>query len=355
MPEPRIHVVVMAGGSGTRFWPASRRAHPKQFLRVAGARTLLGETLARVGAVAPPERTWIVTGRLLAERVRAEASHLPAENVLAEPAPRNTLPCVAWAAHVIARRDPAAVQVVVPADHVIEPAEDFEHSVRAAAQHAAEQGGLLTFGIRASHPATGFGWIEPGEELDRVEGLPVLAVRRFVEKPDRARAEEYLARGFLWNSGMFVWSSSAIVEALERHVPEALRALQELDRGLSLEEVYARLPAQPVDVAILERDPGVRVIPVDYRWSDVGSWPSLADVCARGDDGNVSAGGGALVAHDARDCIAHAEPGHLVALLGVEGLVVVQAGRALLVCPKDRAQDVRAIVERLSDEHPEFL
>jgi len=359
MREPEIHAVVMAGGSGTRFWPASRRARPKQFLKVTGDESLLAATIARLDGLVPLERTLVVTAASQADLVRAELPQLPRENVLAEPEARNTAPCVAWAVHELERRhgDPeAAVHVVLPADHVIEPSSAFRATVRAAARDALASHGLLTFGIVPTFAAEGFGWIEGGERSAEVDGHAIHVARRFVEKPDRATAERFLAAGnFYWNSGMFVWSARAIARAIERHMPAAERAFARLADGASLADVYAELPAEPIDVALFQEADNVRVMPVDYRWNDVGSWVALPDVLPAGSDGHVVAGGTQLVAHDARDCVVHGPAGRVTALVGVEGLIVVQTEDAVLVCSKDRAQDVRAIVERLEREAPDRL
>lgn len=359
MREPEIHAVVMAGGSGTRFWPASRRARPKQFLEVVGGRSLLAQTIARLDGLVPLERTLVVTAASQAQLVRDELPELPAANVLAEPEARNTAPCVAWAVHELARRaeDPeAAVHVVLPADHVIEPTDAFQATVRAAAEDALASQGLLTFGIVPTFPAEGFGWIEGGEVAAEVGEHAVRTARRFVEKPDRATAKRFLEAGsYYWNSGMFVWSARAIEAALARHVPAAGAAFARLAEGAELADVYRDLPAEPIDVAVFQKADNVRVMPVDYRWNDVGSWAALPDVLPTDAHGHVVAGGTRLVSHDARDCIVHGSSARVTALVGVEGLVVVTTDDAVLVCPKDRAQDVKAIVEELGRSAPDHL
>ena len=359
MREPEIHAVVMAGGSGTRFWPASRRQRPKQFLQVAGEESLIAATVARLEGLVPLERVLVVTAASQAELVREELPDLPGDNILAEPEARNTAPCVAWAAHALAERsanDEHAVQVVLPADHVIQPTEAFQATIRAAAQDALASQGLLTFGIVPTFAAEGFGWIQGGERAADVDGHAVHVAERFVEKPDRATAEGFLASGnFYWNSGMFVWSARAIAAAVEQHMPEAPPAFAKLAQGTSLADVYAELRAEPVDIAIFQKADNVRVMPVDYRWNDVGSWAALPDVLPTDGDGHVVAGGTRLVAHESKDCVVHGTAGKVIALAGVEGLVVVATDDAVLVCPKDRAQDVKAIVERLGQDAPDFL
>ncbi len=350
MTDPKLYAVLMAGGSGTRFWPASRERRPKQYLPITGGTPMLAGTADRLEGLVPPERVLVVTAAGQEDEVRRCLPWLPRENLMVEPAARNTAPCVAFAALEVERRDPSAVQVVLPADHLIEPRAAFQATLRAAAREAAESGALVTLGIRPDHPATGYGYIETAEELARRGEIPVLRVARFVEKPDLERARAFLAQGgFLWNAGIFVWSSAAIRAALERFLPEVVRGLEQVAAGGSLAEIYPTFPSQPVDVAVLEKADHVRVLPVDYTWSDVGSWAALADIAPEvaGHVRAALAGGAEVIAEDSKDCLVYAEGEELVALLGVRDLVVVRAGNATLVCPRERAQDVRRIVEEL--------
>ncbi len=354
-----VYAVIMAGGSGTRFWPASRSARPKQFLAISGEHAMLRETFRRIEPMTPRERVLVVTAASQADLVRACLPELPRENLLAEPQARNTAPCVAWAAAEIRRRAPESIQIVLPADHVIEPAERFRATLAAAASEAASADVLLTLGIRPRSAHTGYGYIEAGEEVARRNGVAVHAVRRFVEKPDAARAEQFLARGnFLWNAGIFVWSTPSIHAALERHAPELSQGFERVLAGRApLAEVYPTLPAQPIDVALMEKAKNVRVLPVDYAWNDVGSWAALPEVHAVDEHENctVVTDGARAVSLDSERCITYVEGGRIVALLGVADLVVVQTADATLVCSRDRAQDVKRIVERLEGEAPEFL
>ena len=340
-----VFAVIMAGGSGTRFWPASRKDRPKQFLPIGSAQSLLAQTARRLEGVVAAERVLVVCAAEQVERVRAELPGLPPENVLAEPVARNTAPCVALAAAEIASRESRSLQVVLPADHVIRPLESFHASLRAALSEAEQSGALVTFGIRPGFPATGFGYLELE---DGPNGDGVLRVRRFVEKPDHERARTFLAGGrHLWNSGIFVWRTDAIRQALRDHLPEIAAALEGPPRGEALAAAYAGLPSISIDYGVLERAAGVRALRVDYPWSDVGSWDALADVVEADDQGHVVAGGGELTSRDARDCVVYAEAGQLTALIGVNDLVVVRSGDCVLVCPRSRAQEVKDLVEQL--------
>jgi mannose-1-phosphate guanylyltransferase len=343
-----LYAVILAGGSGTRFWPASRAERAKQYLAIGTERPLLVETARRLEGLVPPERVLVVTTRAQAGQVRAFLPELPGENVIAEPLARNTAPCLALAARELRARDPDSVQIVLPADHVIRPAESFRRTMRAAALFAQAQGALVVCGIKPTHPATGFGYVEAGPLVARSDDLPVHSVQRFVEKPALERAREFLASGrFLWNAGIFVWRTDAIWTQFERHLPEVARALAAATTEQAISSAYAAFPAVAVDVAILERATGVHMLPIDYFWSDVGSWPALAEVCAGDAGGNVTSGGAESIAIDASGNVVHAEPGEIVALIGVSDLVVVHSRGATLVCPKDQAQRVKELVERL--------
>jgi mannose-1-phosphate guanylyltransferase len=353
------YVVVMAGGSGTRFWPASRRGRPKQYLPIARGKVLLRETIDRLGGWVSWERVLVVSAQSQRELVRACLPELPPANLLAEPAARNTAPAVAWAAFEIARRDPAAGMVVLAADHVIEPADAFRRSPRPRPIPPAASGALITFGIRPTHPATGYGYIEVGSRVAERGGIPVHAVARFVEKPDRARAEQFLSSGrFLWNAGIFAWRADAILAAFRAHLPVVLDGLERARSGAELDALWPTLPSVPVDTAILERASNVRTLPIDYAWNDVGSWSALPEIATPDAQGNYAflSDGARLVAHDSSGCVAYGEGEGLLALVGVQDLVVVRAGNALLVCPRERAQDVKKIVEALErDGAREFL
>lgn len=373
MVIPRLYAVLLAGGFGTRFWPASRRALPKQFLKVAGKRSMIAETAARIVAanarassgLMPWENILVVTAEAHRELVLRALRKLPPENVLCEPVGKNTAACAAWAALEIERREKDAVQAVLPSDHVIEPASEFRRVLRLTAERAAQNDALYTFGIRPTFPATGYGYIEAGERIaDGASDLDVRAVARFVEKPDRARAETFLAGGrFFWNAGIFVWRSRAILAALREHAPQVLAPLElALKNGATTDArasaaraAYPALPSVSIDVAVMEKARAVRVVPIDFRWNDVGSWTAIPDVQTSDSHGNCAAGGAEILAQDANDCIAYGNPGELIALLGVRDLVVVHAGKVTLVCPRERAQDVKKLVERLEREGPGFL
>jgi len=345
-----LHAILLAGGSGSRFWPASRRARPKQFLRIVGERAMLAETFLRLEGLVAPERTWVVTTREHAGEVAAVLPELPPEQVLVEPCARNTAAAIAMAALHIEQREPGAAQVVLPADHVIRPRSAFQATLRAACAALRETPDeLFVFGIHPGYAATEFGWIKSAGVERIVDAAALHRVERFVEKPPAQRAQEFLeAGGYFWNSGMFLWSGAGFARELHAHAPALHAALAHAPVGAELELVYARLDSLSIDVALFERTRRVRMLPIDYFWSDVGAWDALAGVNPADEHGHVVAGGSALVSLDSQGCIAYGESGALVALVGVEDLIVVRAGEVTLVCRRDRAQDVKQLVERLN-------
>jgi mannose-1-phosphate guanylyltransferase len=349
---PRLHAVVLAGGAGERFWPASRRSRPKPFLRVADGRTLLDATLARARRCAGGDRVWVVCGGDHAGLVRRQTG-LPSRRILVEPLRRNTAMAVAFAATRIAAEEPDAVLAVLPADHRIPDERAFAAAIRRAARAAAGAGALVTLGIEPTRPDTGYGYIQVGPPAGRAyPGLRL--VRRFVEKPDAARARRYLrGGGYLWNAGIFVFGAAAVLEEIERCEPALHRALAPLRRsprarGEALRRIYGRAPSLPLDVAVMERSRRVWTLPVSFHWSDVGTWLSLAEELGVGPGRTRCLGG---------DVLFDGEGGNLVwgerravALLGVEGIAVIDTGDVLLVTKLERSPDVRGIVARLRQQ-----
>lgn len=353
-----IYTVIMAGGSGTRFWPLSRRRQPKQLLPLAGdaATPLLTATARRVAPISPIERTLVVTRADLAEGTRAALPDLPEENLLLEPVGRNTAPCVAWATAAVQRRDPRGVVVVLAADAYITDAPAFVDALRTAAR-AAASGVIATLGITPTRPETGYGYLHVGDALGDVPG--VRRVRAFVEKPDARRAAEFLADGnYLWNAGIFVFRADAMREAVKQHLPEVAAAVDAFDaaaresREAEAREVGARYPGLKgisIDFGVMEKVREVAVVPVDCGWSDVGSWQAAWELTAHDASGNaVRADPERTVLADARGNIVVAPPGKTVAVVGVEDLVIVDTPDALLVVPRSRAQDVRLAVDALT-------
>ncbi|HUK13344.1 MAG TPA: sugar phosphate nucleotidyltransferase [Thermoanaerobaculaceae bacterium] len=346
-----LWAVVMAGGSGTRFWPLSRRARPKQLLRFAAGRSLLAAAVERLEPLVPAERILVVTTQATAEAARRELPGVPAANVLAEPAGRDTAACVGWTAWRLARRAPGAVMVVVPADHLIPDGAALRRALAAAAATATARGGLVTLGIRPTRAETGFGYLELAPAEGAAGGVAVHRVRRFVEKPDRTRAAEFVAAGnYRWNAGMFAWTAAAIAAQIRLHMPELAAGLDRLIADAesageeeALRRHYPSLPRTSIDFGVMEKAADVWELDAEFAWSDVGSWLALEE--------HLPATGGAatmgdVAALDSPGCVLVSD-GPLVAAIGVRDLVVVATGDAVLVVPKDQAQRVKELVERL--------
>jgi mannose-1-phosphate guanylyltransferase len=335
------YVVVMAGGSGTRFWPKSRAHHPKQFLSIGSERSLLRETIDRVTQDVGVENVYVVTGAAHAQHATASLPELPRENVLIEPEGRNTAPCIGWATRTILARDPAARVAVLPADHYIGDVPAFRAHLDAAFEAASER--IVLFGIVPSYPETGYGYILRGDVLSG----NLHKVGRFVEKPDRPTAERYLAeRTYLWNSGMFVFPAAVMAAEIERLMPELHRGLLNLGQNnRAIGTVYPTLPSISIDYGVMEKSERIAVMPAQFGWSDVGSWDAAMEIGRPDADGNVLEGD--AIAVGAKRSMADARAGRFVALVGVEDLIVVDTEDAVLVIKRGEAQKVKNVVDLL--------
>jgi mannose-1-phosphate guanylyltransferase len=353
-----MYAVILAGGSGTRFWPLSRKKTPKQLISVFGGKSMLQRTVERVVPMGP-KRIFVVTNALQAEETGRQLKEFQNDcriDIIAEPVGRNTAPAIGLAASIIARHAPDALMLVLPADHFIAREEEFRRTV-IRGREAALNGYLVTMGIVPSRPETGYGYIEADRDL---RGSGPYPVRRFVEKPSLEKAEEFVkAENFYWNSGMFLWRADVILDSIMTFMPELAGALAQLtfsddiwnidDLKPQIGEVYAAIKGESIDFGVMEKADNVMVVPADFGWSDVGSWRALPEVLPPGQDGNVALSLREVLTLDARDCLVSAGE-KLVALIGVDGLVVVDTPDSLLVCNRDRAQDVKKIVEQLEQK-----
>jgi mannose-1-phosphate guanylyltransferase / mannose-6-phosphate isomerase len=358
------YAVILAGGSGSRFWPLSRELYPKQLLKLIGDETMLQRTLRCARKAAPAENIYVVTHRKQWDAVRMQSAavvNLPVNHFLAEPQAKNTAAAIGLAAVVLERKDPEAVMVVMPADHMILKSGVFAKAVRAASRLAGE-GWLVTLGIKPNQPETGYGYIRRGARLGKPSGrggFPAYRVGRFMEKPDRATAKRFLAQGgYYWNSGIFVWKASAILGAIKQFQPALHKALGVVRNALgtpgeekTIERVYGRLDSVSVDYGVMERlHRNLAVLPVEMGWSDVGSWTAIEQIGRPDRSGNIRIGN--IIDLESRNSILYADK-RLVATIGLEDLVVVDTEDATLVCHKSRVQDVRKVVEALKQRNAE--
>ena len=349
--EVELYAVIMAGGVGTRLWPRSRQNMPKQFLDIVGENTMLQETFIRIEPLIPPDRVFVVTNGTCAPLVREQIPWLPRENVIAEPSGRNTAPCIGLAALYLRRLDPEGVMIVLPADHLIREAAHFQEVLKVVAE-VTQDGYLVTMGIQPDSPHTGYGYIQRGDFLRQIGQHSAYKVARFTEKPDEVTAQRFVDSGqYYWNSGMFGWKVSAILEGIEVHLPALHDQLMTIEAALGsqrerevMEEVWQGVESISIDYGIMERADNAAVIPMDVGWSDVGSWATVAELMPKNAEDNVVVG--EHIGIDTTGSLLYGS-GRLIATVGLRDMIVVDTGDAVLVCPRARAQEVKDLVDEL--------
>lgn len=354
--NPRYHACIIAGGSGERLWPMSRSGSPKHLMRLFSEKTLLEETILRLKGAVADENVWIITGGAQVALIEAAIPWFPRDHIIGEPAKRDTAPAAALATGLVRARDPQGVLALLPADALVKDAKRFGEQLLQALAWADARGkagaSLLTFAVPATYPATGYGYLELGAELDRAaDGSRLLGVKRFVEKPDEATARGYLADGnFAWNSGIFIWGVGRFLAEAQRVEPALAAFVSDFPQGDPREYIAAKFPALPkisVDYAILEKASSVATVVAQFDWDDVGSWTSLPKLLPAGESGNVTRG--PVVAVGTSNTIALSN-GRVIALCGVRDLVVVETADAVLVCHRDAVQDIKKLLEKLPKE-----
>jgi mannose-1-phosphate guanylyltransferase len=354
-----FYAAIMAGGVGTRLWPFSRQARPKQALPLIGDRTMFQHAVDRLGPLFPPDRITVVTGLKYAAILQPQVPELPADNFILEPSGRDSGPAVGLGAIHLLRRDPEAVMAMLTADHYITKVELFR-SILATAEKVARAGKIVTLGIKPEFPSTGYGYIRQGELLGRFDGFEVFRAEQFTEKPNPATASVFFESGrYSWNSGMFIWRADQLLDEFRRQRPLTHRQLMTIadalgtpDEARVLNKVWPQIERISIDYAIMEGARDVAVIPMDIGWSDVGSWATLLDIVPSDDQGNVVSG--EHLAIDTTRTLVRGQE-RLIVTIGLEDMIIVDTQDALLVCPTDRAQDVKAVVDRLKREGQDDL
>lgn len=345
-----MFALIMAGGLGTRFWPKSRRKHPKHLLKILGKRTLIQNTVERLKPLVSSENIFVVSTKSQYEELRLQLPVIPGENFIIEPKGKNTAPCIGLSALMIEQLDPNAVMAVMPSDHLISDDELFSKTLRAGAKVAAERDSLITIGIEPTYPATGYGYIQFKEQLETTEDIGLLRVKTFAEKPNLETAKRFLESGdFLWNSGIFIWKASTILREIEDHLPHLYDGLLEIKQSLgtpqeseTIQRVYCQIKSISIDYGVMEHAKDVVVLRGKFGWNDLGSWDEVYNIHDKDENGNVLIGHHLL--KDSKGCFVDA-PNKCVAILGADNLIVVETDDALLICHRHRAQDVKDLVE----------
>jgi mannose-1-phosphate guanylyltransferase len=349
-----LHAVIMAGGGGTRFWPRSRAKKPKQFLSLVGEQSLLQQTVERIEALAPPANTWIITAAAHAAETARQLPALPADRILGEPCGRDTAACIGLGAALIARHDPDAIMMVMPADHVIEPAQEFRRAAHVARQTVEEHPqALITFGIPPTFPATGYGYIQRGPELAQRQGIRIFRVKAFREKPDAELAEQFVAAGeYYWNAGIFFWKAATILQALRQNQPNLAAAIGHIadawptpKRDEVFRQEYEKLTKISIDYAVMEKAKEVLVVEAPYKWDDVGSWLALERMHPQDADGNTVHARHAGIS--TKECVIVGDADKLIATVGVDNLLIIQDGDAILVADRREEGNIKNLVELL--------
>ncbi len=346
-----LNAVILAGGSGTRLWPLSTPDFPKQFLPLPSGRSMIQETLARVAPLVSPERTWVVTGRSMAELVHEHLPGIPSTHLLGEPVGRNTAPAIGWVAATIVRHDPEAIMAAFPADHVITKVAVFTQALHLAYE-LAEQGYLVTLGIKPTAPETGYGYIRFATPLSEGYGHQAYQAERFVEKPNLATARSYLQDGhYVWNSGMFVWRVERILRELYTHLPQLARkidtivaAIETADERAIIDELWSTLTAISIDYGVLEKAKNIAVIPVEVGWNDVGNWEQYGALFPSDEHGVGAVG--PHIGLGSQNIFVYNNTPRQVYTIGLEDIVVVEVENTTVICHKDHVQRVKELAER---------
>lgn len=349
-----MFAVIMAGGRGARFWPRSREKKPKHLLDIVGTKTMIQETVNRIKPLINPQNILIVTGKKHARELIKQLPEVPAKNIIIEPEGKNTAACIGLAALHIQKITGDDILIVLPSDHAIGNPDKYRAVIAAAAQAAAQHNALVTIGIKPESPHTGFGYVEQGEFCGQVSGEEMFRVLSIREKPDFPQAQAFVQNGnFYWNSGMFIWKTSAILSEIQRFLPNLHQGLMKIKNALGSDKeartvarVYKRLASVSIDYGVMEKANNIFMLKGDFGWSDVGSWDAVYEISAKDDKGNAVVSGSHVIFEDTENSLVYS-PRKLVAVVGAKDLIIVETKDALLICKKGSSQDVKKVVETL--------
>lgn len=356
-----LYTLIMAGGSGTRFWPRSKAIKPKQYLSLFDEKSLLQTTIDRFANFTDTDNIYVVSSKTQAEVLEEQSAKLPAGNLIYEPVGKNTLPCIGLAAMFADKDNPEGIMVVSPSDHLIKDEELFRDTVLTATDIAEKHDGIVTIGITPDYPATGYGYVKTADEITQGESIRQFKVERFVEKPNEATASSYLKQGgYFWNSGLFVFKVSVFLEAVKEFAPDLYSDLRRIQEEIgkptyesTLDTIYRAVQGISIDYGIMEHAQNIYLVEGLFDWNDLGSWESVYLTDKKDENGNVSSGDSLLL--DTRNSYVYSDDG-LVAVVGMEDVIVVKDGNTTLVCPRDKAEDVKKVIDRLKeDNRKEYL
>lgn len=353
-----LTALIMAGGSGTRFWPLSRKDKPKQFLKLNNSKkSMLEETAARINKLVPAEQIFVATNKLYKSEINKQLADIPEENIIVEPQKRNTAAAVGLSSVIIENRFPNSTMIVLPADHLIKEEERFIKLLKKAVMAASIGENLLTVGIKATRPETGYGYINCGKKLFDIDGEQIFKVDNFAEKPDLDTAKKFLKSGnYLWNSGIFIWKVNNILANFEKHLPDLYLSLEKIRNFLGkdsekemIEKEFKKMKKISIDYGIMEKTEDIAVIPAAIAWDDIGSWPALSRIKETDALNNIKEAEHYGI--DTKNSIIYSDSDKIIATIGIDNLIIVNTDDAILICDKKRAQDVKKIRNILAEEN----